>query len=215
MTRETSSRVSGETSPRPLSTRETVAIETPAAWATSRIVTRGGPFGERRASSATVPLNHVPERFGSARSRSAANVGLFLDFATRNVLNTFRNRLRTLFRVRSCRPTLGEKGKPNATQLPDSSTARSPPDRRSTRRHDGTRCDGGGSRGRPRPQGGPPVPRDARIGRSGLHQELQSVRRRRPADQRHRPGRLLRAPDRRTGRRPQKYPRARPPLEVG
>ena len=41
-TRSTVSRVLGETSGRPFRTRETVAIETPAASAMSRIV--GGPF---------------------------------------------------------------------------------------------------------------------------------------------------------------------------
>ena len=39
-TRRTASRVAGETSGRPLITRETVATETPAASATSRIVAR-------------------------------------------------------------------------------------------------------------------------------------------------------------------------------
>ena len=40
----TASRVSGETSGRSLTTRETVATETPARRATSRIVARPGPF---------------------------------------------------------------------------------------------------------------------------------------------------------------------------
>src|SRR4051794_41895013 len=97
MTRETSSRVSGETSPRPLSTRETVAIETPAAWATSRIVTRGGPFGERRAGSAPPPLKHVSGRFGSARPRFGAHVGPFLFFSPPNGLNTLPKRFPDLF----------------------------------------------------------------------------------------------------------------------
>ena len=41
-TSSTASRVSGATSGRPLSTRETVAIETPAARAMSRMVARPG-----------------------------------------------------------------------------------------------------------------------------------------------------------------------------
>ena len=57
-TRSTVSRVSGETSPRPFTTRETVAIETPANSAISRIVTRA--FRGRPASTggATSTLNH-------------------------------------------------------------------------------------------------------------------------------------------------------------
>ena len=43
--RRTASRVAGATSGRPFRTRETVAIETPAALATSRIVARGLRFG--------------------------------------------------------------------------------------------------------------------------------------------------------------------------
>src|SRR4051794_9153423 len=46
----TASRVSGATSGRSLSTRETVAIETPAALATSRIVVRG--FGSEVSAEA-------------------------------------------------------------------------------------------------------------------------------------------------------------------
>src|SRR5947208_3448249 len=66
MIRLTSSRVSSETSPRPFMTRETVAIDTPARSAISRMVTR----------SAIPPLKHVPERFGKSLQRTSVAEGL-------------------------------------------------------------------------------------------------------------------------------------------
>src|SRR5436190_9421232 len=67
MTIRTSGRVSGATSPRPLRTRETVAIETPARSAISRIVILGS--GRSGTGSDTSPLKQVPERFGNNRAK--------------------------------------------------------------------------------------------------------------------------------------------------
>src|SRR5438067_523718 len=109
MIAETSSRVSGETSPLPLRTRETVAIETPASSATSRIVTRDGRLLPSRVGSARAiaPLKQVPEHSGTIVS-SGLSPGL--DSSERFVVNTFRKRLRTRCRVLSFRPMPGEKG---------------------------------------------------------------------------------------------------------
>src|SRR5438105_4589558 len=63
----TTRRVSGATSPRPLRTRETVAIETPARSAISRIVILGS--GRSGTGSDTSPLKQVPERFGNNRAK--------------------------------------------------------------------------------------------------------------------------------------------------
>ena len=64
----TSSRVSGETSPRPLTTRETVAIETPARSAISRIVTF--PFAWLARQPSQRALKHVPELSGNPALKS-------------------------------------------------------------------------------------------------------------------------------------------------
>src|SRR5437868_2849204 len=101
MMRETSSRVSGATSPRPLSTRETVAIDTPASSATSRIVTR------ECASSAMASLKHVPEHL--------RNIGALirlpgLDFGQATVVTVPETFTGRRAHPRSNRPTPGEKG---------------------------------------------------------------------------------------------------------
>src|SRR5215218_2937051 len=67
-TRSTASRVSGATSGRPLSTRETVAIDTPAALATSRIVALGL---DELVDAIGAPIQpHLPEPFTVNRRRS-------------------------------------------------------------------------------------------------------------------------------------------------
>src|SRR5436190_8366697 len=103
MTLVTASRVSGATSLRPLRTRETVAIETPARSAISLIVSRFD------AACPIVPLKHVPERFGTSQHAFARNLRREgLDSNQKNVVTVPVTLSETLF---GKRPPSGEKGR--------------------------------------------------------------------------------------------------------
>src|SRR6476619_3575413 len=118
MTRWTTLRVSGETSSRSFSTRETVAIDTPARSAMSRMVTR--------EATALDLLKHVPDRYGRvfrAPDSGMLESGLtFLSSVCNDPGNVFGpDRFMTL------RPPPGEKGTESRCDAAPASKPRSQP----------------------------------------------------------------------------------------
>src|SRR5215204_674841 len=112
MTELTSSLVSSETSLRPLTTRETVAIETPARSAISRIVTREG----RCATSVTVLLKQFSGTFRKSVRRGGGSEHLrtgdqALDLPPRAVVNVSGN-FRPSAEIRPPRPNRARKDIP-------------------------------------------------------------------------------------------------------
>src|SRR5512132_2432814 len=206
MTRLTLSRVSSETSPRPLSTRETVAIETPAWSAIWRMLLRW---------DVPCAIPRIEARSGTFRNQnpyfSNHFAGKPLDFSATNLLTlpeTFTEMLSTA-------RTLREKGTTDETQDSVVSLDRR---RRSCRlrRVSGRsqRVDTGGH-GQPRQdRGRPQVPRHDGLRRPHVYQELQPLHRDRAAERLVRPGGVLRAPDHHGRRWPQARSVARPKLEV-
>src|SRR3954471_1723904 len=110
MTRATGSRVSGATSFRPLRTRETVAIETPARSAIWRMVRR------LETGCAIEPLKHVPERSGTESASFHRKLQIFdLDFFGETVVTVPEPLTDILLQTA---PThLGEKGQPMRRRL--------------------------------------------------------------------------------------------------
>src|SRR6266702_2054716 len=106
MTRRTRSRVSSETSSRPLRTRETVAIETPAWSAMCRIVVR----------RATWAMQRIEACFGNSRKLGEENPSVLLDFHRKIVVNGSGNVSGKLLSAAFARWP-GEKGQPMRRSL--------------------------------------------------------------------------------------------------